>query len=65
MNRPGRPRVDPTECTAKVSVSLPARDYDALYRQARDAKVTVPELIRRSLRPILGSVKSTEPEPTR
>ena len=33
----------------KVNLCLPSRRYDELYRRASAARVTVPELIRRTL----------------
>jgi len=47
--RPGRPPLDATDPSTKVCLALPSKRYDRLYRAAADARVTVPELIRRSL----------------
>jgi len=49
-NKPGRPPIDPPDRSVVVSLTIPARTYDAYYRRARAARVSVPELIRRDLR---------------
>ena len=48
-NRPGRPPLDRDDPSVKVCVSVPSRQYDDLYQRAREERVSVPELIRRSL----------------
>jgi hypothetical protein len=58
--RPGRPPLDSTDPSTKVCVALPSRRYDAVYRQAAAARVSVPELIRQSLNQILVYPKSPE-----
>jgi len=47
---PGRPRLDERETSVQVCVSLPARQYDDLYKAATTARLSVPEVIRRRLR---------------
>jgi len=47
--RPGRPPLDRADPSVQVCVSVPSQQYDSLYRSARDARVSVPEVIRRSL----------------
>jgi hypothetical protein len=47
--RPGRPPLDATDPSTKVCLALPSKRYDRLYRAAAAARVSVPELIRRSL----------------
>lgn len=49
--RTGRPRVDDTDESVPVCLVLPSRQYDALYRRAAERHVSVPEQIRRDLRP--------------
>jgi hypothetical protein len=49
MKRPGRPPIDEDDDSVPVCVSLPARQYDALYDRAQREGVTVPEVIRREL----------------
>jgi len=44
--RPGRPRREPPTA---VHVKLPPGTYDAAFRAAARAHVTVPELVRRAL----------------
>lgn len=45
----GRPALDPGDPSVAIYVTVPSRHYDQLYRQASDARVSVPELVRRSL----------------
>jgi len=49
MRRPGRPALDPDDPSVAVCLNLPSKAYDVLYTAAAGARVTVPELIRRSL----------------
>lgn len=49
LKRSGRPRLDPTDVSARISVTLPARDYDRLCRGAQRADVSLAEMIRRHL----------------
>jgi hypothetical protein len=49
-NPRGRPPLDRADPSVVVSVALPGRTFDVIYRQAHDARVSVPELIRRTLR---------------
>jgi len=48
-NGRGRPRVSGTDETVVLQVRIGARQFDALYQRAREARVTMPELIRRDL----------------
>lgn len=48
--RPGRPALDPADRSVTVSLALPARTFDQLYRQAQLERVSVPEVIRQQLR---------------
>jgi len=50
----GRPSVvddDDDATPAHLHLTLPARQYDELYERARQARVSVQEVIRRQLRP--------------
>jgi hypothetical protein len=49
MKRTGRPPIDDDDDSVPVCVSLPARQYDAIYDRAQRDGVTVPEVIRRDL----------------
>jgi hypothetical protein len=60
---PGRPRVDPTDESVSVNLKLPSRHYDALYARARDARTSVPAMIRRMLAPYRYSKSEGEPQP--
>jgi hypothetical protein len=42
----GRPPLDPHDPSVDVHVRVPSRQYDALYRRARDARLTVAEYLR-------------------
>jgi hypothetical protein len=48
--RLGRPPLDPSAPLATVSLRLPAKQFDALCQQARQAAISVPEVIRRKIR---------------
>lgn len=48
-NRPGRPPLDRLDPSVDVTFTLPGRAFDAIYKRARVERLTVPELIRRSL----------------
>jgi hypothetical protein len=50
MRRNGRPRVDPDDDTANITVALPAREYDRLYAEAQQQRVSVPEVVRQKIR---------------
>jgi len=65
--RPGRPRCDPSDPdpSVKVSVTVPARGYDRLYRLAVADRVSIPEFIRRSLSETLRNRNSRLPDPDR
>jgi hypothetical protein len=48
-NPRGRPPLARGDPSVAVTFKLPASDYDRLERLARDARVNLPELIRRRL----------------
>jgi hypothetical protein len=58
--RPGRPPLDRADPSTKVCLALPSKGYDALYRRASIARVSVPELIRQSISGQLRYPKSPE-----
>jgi len=47
--RNGRPPLDPNNATTSVHLKLSAPHYDALYAEARRQRVSVHEVIRRTL----------------
>jgi len=47
--RPGRPALDATDPSVRLTLTLPAKRYDVLYREAGASRLTVPELIRQAL----------------
>jgi hypothetical protein len=51
-NTPGRPRVKPGALTVPLTVRLSADDYDRHYALAREARLSLPDWIRRSLRTV-------------
>jgi hypothetical protein len=48
--RTGRPPLDPEDQTVRLGLSLPAKQFDAYARRAIREDVSVPEIIRRTLR---------------
>jgi hypothetical protein len=48
--RRGRPPLDRNDDSVVVSVAMPGRTYDVIYRRAQLERLTVPEVIRRVLR---------------
>jgi len=48
--RRGRPPLDRNDQTVVVSVAMPAKTFDLIYRRAQVERLTVPEVIRRVLR---------------
>jgi hypothetical protein len=61
MKQTGRPRIDPDDYSVSVSVSLPSRQYDQFYRQARRDDISIAEVIRRHLdRPVATRRASDE-----
>jgi len=65
MKRPGRPPLNPDDPAVTMCLSLPATRYDDLYRQARAARVSVPELVRRLLTPARVSIYKVPAKPSR
>ena len=49
--RPGRPPMDDTGDSVPVCVRLTPQQYDEVYQQAQQARVSIPEHIRRQLDP--------------
>ena len=47
--KPGRPALDPKDASVQICVSVPGRQYDQLYRDAREERTSVPELVRRMM----------------
>lgn len=48
--QPGRPPLDDDDDSVPVHLTLPGRQYDALYRRAQADRMSVPERIRRDLK---------------
>ena len=48
--RRGRPPVDPQDRSVYVTVAMPSRQFDALYKRASDARRTVAEQVRLELK---------------
>jgi hypothetical protein len=47
MRPRGRPPLDVEDPSVDIHLRLPSKQYDQIYRSAQDARVTVPEWIRR------------------
>ena len=47
--RMGRPPLDPTSPSVELCVTIPSKQYDALYTKAKAEHVSIPEIIRRVL----------------
>jgi hypothetical protein len=45
----GRPRLDRSDTSTKLSLTLPSRQYDELYTRAKQSGISVGEAIRRKL----------------
>jgi hypothetical protein len=46
---PGRPPLDPTDRSVRLSVSVTASTYDAIYLRAKTARMTISEFVRHRL----------------
>ena len=47
---PGRPPLDAADPCVDVHVRMPSKQYDLTFKRAQEARVTVPELLRRDNR---------------
>jgi hypothetical protein len=47
--RRGRPRLDEDSETVSVTLKMPAKVYDDVFRRARDERISVPEFIRHAI----------------
>jgi hypothetical protein len=54
---PGRPRVDDDDTSVQICLTLPSKQSDALDREAKIARVSVQDLIRRGLNQKLRRVE--------
>ena len=45
----GRPPLDRSDPSVRVNVSMPGKQYDQQYADARKLRSTVPELLRRAV----------------
>lgn len=59
MAKRGRPPLSPDGTTTAVNLKLPDRLYDSAYAAAREARCSVPEMIRRLLWKEFRNPKST------
>jgi hypothetical protein len=48
-NKRGRPPLDRTDRSVVVSLAMPGRAFDAYCKRAHTERLTVPEIIRRTL----------------
>ena len=58
--RTGRPRLDATDDSVPVNVTLTTKQYDALWQRAQKARCSVPAVIRAEL---AAAARSREDEP--
>jgi hypothetical protein len=57
---PGRPRVDDTDESVPVHLTLPARQYDEIYQRASAGRVSVQEQIRRDMQRASAQKKNSK-----
>jgi len=65
MKRPGRPSIDPSDPSVRLTLTLPAKRYDAVFRTATAARQTVPEYLRAVLSRDLKNLNSPPRDPSR
>ena len=58
--RPGRPALDASDPSVIVAFRLPSRDYDSLCQHAKSVRVSVADVLRRSVQALHPPDKSTE-----
>jgi hypothetical protein len=46
----GRPPLDRSDPSVKVNLTMPSKQYDSLYAEARKRQATIPEVIRDRLK---------------
>jgi len=56
--RVGRPPLDPDDPSVPMMLRLPSKQYDATYKNARAARESVSDYVRRLLRAANGSPSS-------
>jgi hypothetical protein len=62
--RRGRPPLDPSDPSVGVYSTLPGKQYDALYGLASRSRVTLSELVRRTLQQLLRKADRSSDERT-
>ena len=62
--RPGRPPLDASDPSVKLSLSLPSARYSALLRTAAAERQTVADVLRRAVDRAIKESKLSEPDPT-
>ena len=63
--RTGRPSLDPSDPTVRLTLHLPAKRYEAVYHAAGAARQTVPEFLRAAVTRELTLRKLPTGEPSR
>lgn len=53
----GRKRIDPNEVSVQVTARVTTKTYDALYRRAKDAGLSLSALMRRELVRAVGDFR--------
>jgi len=59
----GRPPLDPSAASVRLSISLSVNTYDALYARAAAARVTLSERVRQELRAHERRERAGTPDP--
>ena len=65
MKRTGRPSLDPSDPSVRLTLTLPTKRYDAVYRTATAARQSVPEYLRAMLSRELKNLNSPVRNPSR
>jgi len=63
QRRRGRPPLDPAAAAVRLSVSLSAKAYDALYARATAKRLTLAECVRQELRAHERRERAGPPDP--
>jgi len=57
MSRRGRPPLDDSDKTVRMTFRLTTKKYDALYTRAREARMNLSEFVRTRLEPAGGKIR--------
>ena len=65
MKRTGRPSLDPSDPSVRLTLTLPTKRYDSVFRTASASQQTVPEYLRALLSRELKNLNSPTRDPSR